>query len=75
MIERTVEEIEADIAIARAAITAVAQVGQSYTINSGGSVRTVTNANLAELKAWLADLRQEWRDLDGSGGMVIGANW
>lgn len=73
MADRTVEEVEADITMVRAAIAAVATVGQSYTINSGGSTRQVTLANLRELRVWLADLEQEKRNLEGYGGLVMGA--
>lgn len=72
---RTATEVEADIVIARAAIRAVAQVGQSYTINSGGSSRQVTNANIIDLKKWLADLQQELNDINEDGCLVIGASW
>lgn len=72
---RTIAEIEADIETARAAISAVAKAGQSYTINSGGSVRQVTLADMASLRSWLADLQQELRDIQGIGAMVVGAGW
>jgi hypothetical protein len=75
MTYRTAEEIQEDIDSVRAAITAVVKGGQSYTINSGGSSRQVTQADLAGLKRWLADLVQEYRDTEGSGGLDIGASW
>jgi hypothetical protein len=75
MTYRTAEEIQEDIYSVRAAITAVVKGGQSYTINSGGSSRQVTQADLAGLKRWLADLVQEYRDTEGSGGLDIGASW
>lgn len=73
MADRTVTDVEADITMVRSAIEAVATVGQSYTINSGGSSRQVTLANLKELRTWLADLEQEKRNLEGYGGLVLGA--
>lgn len=75
MTYRTADEIQEDIDSVRAAITAVVKGGQSYTINSGGSSRQVTQADLAGLKRWLADLVQEYRDTEGSGGLDIGASW
>jgi hypothetical protein len=75
MTYRTADEIQEDIDSVRAAITAVVKGGQSYTINSGGSSRQVTQADLAGLKRWLADLVQEYRDTEGSGGLDIGAAW
>lgn len=75
MTYRTAEEIQEDIDSVRAAISAVVKGGQSYTINSGGSSRQVTQADLAGLKRWLADLVQEHRDTEGSGGLDIGASW
>lgn len=75
MTYRTADEIQEDIDSVRAAITAVVKGGQSYTINSGGSSRQVTQADLAGLKCWLADLVQEYRDTEGSGGLDIGASW
>lgn len=75
MTYRTADEIQEDIDSVRAAISAVVKGGQSYTINSGGSSRQVTQADLAGLKRWLADLIQEYRDTEGSGGLDIGASW
>lgn len=75
MTYRTADEIQEDIDSVRAAISAVVKGGQSYTINSGGSSRQVTQADLAGLKRWLADLVQEYRDTEGSGGLDIGASW
>lgn len=75
MTDRTQEEIQEDIDSVRAAINAVLKGGQSYTIGSGGSTRQVTQANLKELKTWLADLRQEMREIEGSGGLTVGAIW
>lgn len=75
MTYRTTDEIQEDIDSVRAAISAVVKGGQSYTINSGGSSRQVTQADLAGLKRWLADLVQEYRDTEGSGGIDIGASW
>jgi hypothetical protein len=75
MTYRTTDEIQEDIDSVRAAISAVVKGGQSYTINSGGSSRQVTQADLAGLKRWLADLVQEYRDTEGSGGLDIGASW
>lgn len=75
MTYRTADEIQEDIDSVRAAISAVVKGGQSYTINSGGSSRQVTQADLAGLKRWLADLVQEYRDTEGSGGIDIGASW
>lgn len=75
MTYRTLTEIEADITIARAAINTLVQGGQSYMINSGGSSRQVTQVDLPNLNKWLSSLKQEARDLEGSGGLDIGAAW
>lgn len=75
MTGRTLDEIQEDITSVRAAINAVVKGGQSYTINSGGSTRQVTQADLTGLRKWLADLIQEYRDAEGSGGLDIGAAW
>jgi hypothetical protein len=75
---RTIAIVEAEIDDVRAAISAVIKGGQSYTINSGGSIRTVTMADTKFLRGWLIELQQELAELEQSAdtqGFIVGANW
>ena len=73
---RTAADIQTDIDNVRAAISAIVQGGQSYTINSGGSVRTVTLADIESLRSWLVELQQELAEAnDCPRGFTIGLNW
>ncbi len=78
MADRTISEVETEITEVRTAIRAVINGGQSYTINSGGSVRVVTQANLKELRSWLIELQQELAELNDqydTKGFILGAGW
>jgi len=79
MATRTIAEVEAEIVIVRAAILGLAQGGASYTINSGGSIRTFTGVDIGKLRSLLSDLKKELACLedpyDNAQGMTIGAGW
>ena len=75
MYPRDISEIDADIADVRSAISAVVKAGQSYTINSGGSSRQVTLADLKGLRSLLADLHIERDEATGDCVFGIGASW
>lgn len=75
---RTIAEVEIEITYVREAISTVIRGGQSYSIGSGGSTRTVTQATLKELKSHLIDLQQELAELECSSetkGITLGASW
>lgn len=78
MATRTIAEVEAEIVIVRAAISGLIQGGQSYTINSGGSIRTFTGVDIDKLRSILADLKKELAQLEDeydTPGFAVGANW
>jgi len=75
---RTITEVEQEITYVREAISTVVRGGQSYSIGSGGSTRTVTQATMKELKSHLIDLQQELAELNDSTdttGISLGASW
>jgi len=75
---RTIATVEAEIADVRAAISTLIKGGQSYSINSGGSQRTVTQLDLPNLRSWLIHLQQELAELNQSAdtrGIIMGPNW
>ena len=65
---RTVEEIQKEIDEVSAAIRGIIGGAQSYTIGS----RSVTKANLSELRAWRTDLESELAELQGGGVRYAG---
>ncbi|NCC65127.1 MAG: hypothetical protein EOM15_10785 [Spirochaetia bacterium] len=71
----TEEEILSEISIITMAIQAILNGGQSYTINSGGSTRQVTGADLNSLYTQRRNLYSELRDVQGLGGMNVSAGW
>lgn len=74
---RTLAEIQSDIDDVRAAISAVVKGGKSYTINSGGSSRMVTQADLDDLRSLLADYQKEYNAVayNEELGFNVGVNW
>lgn len=67
---RTVEEIREELDDVIAAMRAIARGAQSYTIGS----RSVTKANLAELRAWRSELEAELAAAQ-QGGAVSYMGW
>ena len=65
---RSLEEIQEELDAVRSAMLAIAGGAQSYTIGS----RSVTKADLAQLRAWRADLEAELGDADGGAVRVAG---
>lgn len=75
---RDATTIQAEIDDVRAAISAVIRGGKNYTINSGGSSRTVTQADMKDLRSWLTALTQELAEVEDTSdtkGFLMGANW
>lgn len=64
---RTVEEIQEELDDVVAAVRMIAKGAQSYTIGS----RSVTKANLSELRKWRADLESELDDACGTSVRVL----
>ena len=71
----TVEEIEAEIAIVSAAITALMQGGQQYMIQTGASMRQFMAADIDKLRDYRNELKAQLRSLEGLDGLTIGAGW
>lgn len=69
------EELEAELAEVTAAISAIRKAGQSYTINTGGSIRTVTMADYEQLRRERSELIQALREIEGAAGITLGAGW
>ena len=68
-------EIELEIANITLALSHILKGGQSYTINSGGSTRTVTMADYERLTIERHGLRLQLKEIDGSAGLVLSAGW
>jgi hypothetical protein len=68
-------EVEAEIAEIDTALSHIRKAGQSYTINSGGSIRTVTLADYDKLKNDRADLKHELASLNGNKAMRVRPGW
>lgn len=64
---RTIEEIQEELDEVKAAMRMIAKGAQSYTIGS----RSVTKANLSELRKWRADLESELDDAQGTSVRVL----
>lgn len=71
----TEAEIQAEIDEISAAISAIRNGGQSYTIGSGPSTRTVTMADYDTLVKERRDLYAQLATAQGSSGLTIGAGW
>lgn len=70
------DEILEQIAEVKAAMSAIRNGGQSYTIDTGSSVRTVTMANYESLRAELKELYRQLATADNTGGSFnIGVGW
>ena len=69
------DEILESIAEVKAAMSAIRLGGQSYTIDTSGSVRTVTQADYKTLKAELKELYRELSSVQGESGFSIGVGW
>ena len=64
-----------EIAEITAAISAIRNGGQSYTIGTGPSSRTVTLADYDTLVSERRDLQAQLSALQGTSGLTIGAGW
>ncbi len=71
----TEAEIEALLIEYKAARTSILKLGQSYIINTGGSIRTVTHADLGEIQTQINNLEQQLLDVQGCGGTVLRPGW
>lgn len=73
----TLIELQAELTEVKAAISFILRGGQSYTINSGagGSSRTVTMANLSELRKMKTDLETRIKNLQGGTAFRMKSGW
>jgi len=71
----TEAQIELEIAEITTALSHIRKAGQSYTINTGGSTRTVSMADYKALITDRQNLRCQLAEVQGSGGLVMGASW
>lgn len=62
------EQLKADLADVRAAITQVLKSGQAYMLNTSQSTQQVTRANLRFLQTYRLELRSEIRVLEARCG-------
>lgn len=73
----TLTELQAELTEIQDAISFILKGGQSYTISSGagGSSRTVTMANLAELRKYKTDIETRIANLQGRSAFVMRTGW
>ena len=73
----TLIDLQAELTEVKAAISFVLRGGQSYTMSSGGggSSRTVTMGNLAELRKMKTELEQRIANLQGRSAFVMRTGW
>lgn len=73
----TLIELQAELTEVKAAISFVLRGGQSYTISSGagGSSRTVTMANLPELRKMQTDIERRINNLQGGSAFRMRPGW
>ena len=71
----TEAEILAEIAEITAALSAIRVAGQSYTISTGSSSRTVTQANYQQLIKERRELYAQLDEVRGTGGITLTAGW
>jgi len=71
----TESEINSALADYISARTAILKGGQSYNINSGGSSRSVTMADLAMIENQIRIYYQMLEELNGDKGFVLRAGW
>jgi len=71
----TAAQIQAEIDELTTAISQIRIAGQSYTINSGSSTRTVTMADYDKLVRDRRDLQLQLDELNGTAGMTLTAGW
>ena len=78
-IEAQITALKAELLAVNAAILAIVNGSQSYTLDTGQSRQTVTKANLTELRKLREELRsqlQEWQDmLTGTASYVARPGW
>ena len=70
-----IEQIEDEIAEITTALSFIRSGGQSYTIETGSSKRTVTNVDYDLLVQQRRDLNSQLQTLNGEGGLTLGAGW
>lgn len=68
-------DLEEELSEITAALSAIRKGGQSYTINTGGSIRTVTMADYEQLRRERSEIIQTLREIGGSAGLTLGAGW
>ena len=71
----TAEEIQNEIDEITTALSHIRKAGQSYTINSGSSTRTVTFADYDSLVSERRDLLAQLDELEGNAGLTLTAGW
>lgn len=59
----------------RAARTAILKLGQNYTIQTGGSMRVVTHANLKEIQSEIKNLEAQLEEVKGNTGTMLRPGW
>jgi len=71
----TEDELEALLVQVSTAISNLLLGGASYTIDTGGSRRQFTSADLGELRSMRSALYQELKEIKGEAGLTLGAGW
>jgi len=73
----TLTELQTELTEVKTAISFILKGGQSYTISSGagGSSRTVTMGNLAELNKMEAQLEMRIANLQGRSAFKMKCGW
>jgi hypothetical protein len=71
----TEEQLETILAQYVAAQTAVLSGGQSYTISSGGSTRTVTMADIGEINKQICNYSSALAEAKGNKGFQARPGW
>jgi len=69
------DEILEEIAEIKQAMSAIRNGGQSYTIDTGSSVRTVTMANYESLRKELKELYKQLATSQGGGSFNLEVGW
>jgi prefoldin subunit 5 len=70
-----INSLTAQIAEIQTAISSILAGGQSFSIGSGSTSRSVTQADLKTLIAEKNNLQARLAELRGSAGMVINPGW
>jgi len=71
----TAEQIQTEIDQITTALSQIRIAGQSYTISTASSTRTVTMADYDKLKQERRELILQLEELNGTAGMTLTAGW